>query len=241
MEGAPVVKVPVKLVSWEEVVEWSRGLARRIRESGYRPTVIIAVARGGYVPARLLADFLYVSNMLSIQSQHWTEAARAAERAILKFPYTVDLRGHRALLVDDIVDTGETLLLAKEYILENWRPDELRIATLQWISPVAKFKPDYYYMEVREWVWFQYPWTRLEDVTQFLRRMLEEEARETGKTVWSLDEIKARFREWYGIEVEDFYYRDALELLAEEGVVEPVDGGYRVKTVEEAEAGGSRG
>ena len=224
-----MARVPVKLVTWEEVVEWSRGLARRIRESGYRPTVIIAVARGGYVPARLLADFLYVSNMLSIQSQHWTEAAKAAEKAILKFPYTVDLRGHRALLVDDIVDTGETLLLARDYILENWRPDELRVAALQWISPVAKFKPDYYYLEVREWTWFQYPWTRLEDVMQFIRRMLEEEARESGRLEWSLEEIRGKFREWYGIDVEDFYYSDAVELLVEQGFLRPLGGGrYRV-------------
>ncbi len=172
------------------------------------------------MPARLLADFLNVSNMLSIQSQHWTEAAKAAERAILKFPYTVDLRGHRALLVDDIVDTGETLMLAKNYILENWRPDELRVAALQWISPVAKFKPDYYYLEVREWAWFQYPWTRLEDVTQFIRRMLKEAAEETGKREWSYEEIKKMFKEWYGIEVEEFYYQDALELLTEEGFLE---------------------
>jgi len=223
-------RVNVKLVTWDEIVEWSRGLARKIKEDGYRPTVIVAVARGGYVPARLLADFLNVTNMLSIQSQHWTEAAKAAERAILKFPYTVDLRGHRALLVDDIVDTGETLMLAREYILENWRPDELRVAALQWISPVAKFKPDYYYLEVREWAWFQYPWTRLEDVTQFIRRMLKEAAEETGKREWSYEEIKKMFKEWYGIEVEEFYYQDALELLVEEGFLERAgEGLYRLK------------
>jgi len=223
-------RVPVKLVSWEEIVEWSRGLARRIKESGYKPTVIIAVARGGYCPARLLADFLGVTNMLSIQSQHWTEAAKAAEKAILRFPYRVDLRGHRALLVDDIVDTGETLLLAKNYILENWRPDELRVAALQWISSVAKFRPDYYYLEVRDWTWFQYPWTRLEDVTQFIRRMLAEHSKETGKREWSLEEIKKLFREWYGIEVDDFYYRDAVEMLVEQGFLEPLGGErYRLR------------
>ena len=222
-------RVPVKLVTWEEIVEWSRGLARRIRESGYRPTVIVAVARGGYVPARLLADFLYVTNMLSIQSQHWTEAARAEERAILKFPYKVDLSGHRVLLVDDIVDTGETLLLAKQFILDNWRPEEVRVATLQWISSVAKFKPDYYYLEVRDWTWFQYPWTRLEDTMQFIRRMLEETARETGRTEWTIDEVKKLFKEWYGIEVEDFYYSDAIELLEEQGFLERVDGRVRLR------------
>ena len=213
-------RVPVKLVTWEEVVEWARGLARRIKESGYRPTVIIAFARGGYVPARLLCDFLGVENLLSIQSQHWTEAAKAAEKAVLKFPYKVDLAGHRALLVDDIVDTGETLMLARDYVLREWKPDELRVAALQWISSVAKFKPDYYYLEVREWVWFQYPWTRLEDTMQFIKRMMEEVAKEEGKREWRYDEVKKRFIEWYGIDVGDDYYRDALEMLAEKGLLE---------------------
>lgn len=221
-------RVPVKLVSWEEIVEWSRGLARKIKESGYKPTVIIAVARGGYVPARLLADFLNVTNMLSIQSQHWTEAARAAEKAILKFPYKVDLSDHDALLVDDIVDTGDTLLLAREYILKNWKPRTLKIATLQWISTVAKFKPDYYYIEVKDWTWFQYPWTRLEDVTQFIERMLREEAKETSKKTWTLSEIKEKFYEWYGIRVEEYYYYDALDLLEEKGVIKKEKNNYKL-------------
>ncbi len=222
-------RVPVKLVTWDEIVEWARGLARRIREDGYKPTVIIAVARGGYVPARLLCDFLDVENLLSIQSQHWTEAAKASEKAVLKFPYRVDLRGHRALLVDDIVDTGETLMLARDFVKKEWQPDELRVAALQWISPVAKFKPDYYYIEVKEWVWFQYPWTRLEDTMQFIKRMMEEVAKEEGKREWRYEEIKERFREWYGIDVGDEYYRDALDLLVEKGVVEKRDDIYVYK------------
>ncbi|MEM0458030.1 MAG: phosphoribosyltransferase, partial [Sulfolobales archaeon] len=153
-----MARIPVKQVSWNDIVEWSRGLARKILESGWIPDVVIAIARGGYVPARLICDFLGVENLLSLQSQHWTEAAKASERAIIKFPYTVDLRGLKALLVDDIVDTGESLLLAREYVQKNWKPEELRIAALQWISSVAKFKPDYYHIEVREWIWFQYPW-----------------------------------------------------------------------------------
>ncbi len=223
-----MAKVPVKKVSWEEIVEWSRVLADKVRESGYQPSVVVAVARGGYVPARLVCDFLGVENLVSIQSQHWTEAARKAERAVLKFRYKIDLSGHRALLVDDIVDTGESLLLAKKHVLEEWRPDELRIAVLQWISPVAKFRPDYYAIEVKDWVWFQYPWTRLEDVTQFIRRMLTEEPPE--KEVLSYGEIKEMFKQWYGIEVEDYYYRYALSFLEKQGVLRKLeDDKYLVK------------
>ena len=140
-----MVRVKTKLVSWDEIVDWSYNLAQIIKRDGYKPDVVIALARGGYVPARLICDFLDIENLLSIQSQHWTEAAKAEEKAIIKFPYQVDLSGYRVLIVDDIVDTGDSLKLARDYIVEKWRPVEAKTAALQWISSVAKFKPDYYY------------------------------------------------------------------------------------------------
>jgi len=213
-------KVPVKLVSWDEIVEWSRGLAEKILESGYKPDAIVAVARGGYVPARLLCDFLDVTDLLSVQSQHWVEAARAQEKAVLKYPYKVDMRGKRLLLVDDIVDTGETLLLARDFIRNNWEPDEVRIAVLQWISTVAKFKPDYYHLEVRDWTWFQYPWTRLEDTQQFIQRILREDPRLQAEEV-DRSLLEQVFREWYGIDPADlgWYWEEAIRRLEKKGVL----------------------
>ncbi len=224
-----MAKVRTKLVSWDEIVDWSRGLAEKIRRSGYIPDVVIAVARGGYVPARLICDFLMINNLVSIQSQHWTEAAKAEERAIIKFPYEVDLSGMKALLVDDIVDTGESLLLAKEFILKKWHPTEVRIAVLQWISSAAKFRPDYYHLEVREWVWFQYPWTRLEDTYQFFRKMLSEEAK-YGRKEWTYDELVKYFMEWYELDVGDMYFRDAIDSLVRSGFLVEEEGKYKLKT-----------
>jgi len=214
-----VPRIKVKLVSWEEIVEWSYGLAQVIKQSGYKPDVVIALARGGYVPARLICDFLDVENLLSIQSQHWTEAAKVEEKAIIKFKYTIDLSGLRALIVDDIVDTGDSMILALNFVRENWRPLEVKTAALQWISSVAKIKPDFYYIEVRDWTWFQYPWTRLEDTYQFIKRMIVETYKETGKREWSYDEIVEGFKEWYGIDVGELYYREALRVLEEKGIL----------------------
>lgn len=222
-----MVKVPTKLVTWEEIVEWSIGLANVIKSSGYRPDVVVAVSRGGYVPARLICDFLLVDNLLSIQSQHWTEAAKMAEKAMIKFPYKVDLSNHALLLVDDIVDTGETLILARDFILSEWKPRGLKIAALQWISPVAKIKPDFYYIEVKDWVWFQYPWTRHEDSVQFIKRMLNEE-RQT-KREWTPAEIREKFVEYYGIDVGDTYFEAAIRSLAEIGFLEQRGRTYVVK------------
>jgi len=85
-------RIPVKLVSWEDIVNWAWELANKIKRDGYRPDIIVALARGGYVPARLLCDFLDVENLVSIQSQHWTEAAKKEERAIIKYPYKIDIK-----------------------------------------------------------------------------------------------------------------------------------------------------
>jgi hypoxanthine phosphoribosyltransferase len=216
-------KIPVKLVEWSEIVEWSWGLAKKIEESGYIPDVIIAIARGGYVPARLLCDFLGIENLISIQSQHWTEAAKKGERAIIKFEYVINLENLRALLVDDIIDTGESVILARDYISRVWRPKELRIAALQWISPVAKIKPDYYYIEVKEWVWFQYPWTRLEDVTQFIKRVMETYYKEKRKSKWTLSEIVREFEEWYGIKISSMYFDGAINMLVKKGIIKKID------------------
>ncbi len=220
-----MARVKTTLVSWEDVVRWSRGLASKIKASGYMPDVIIAVARGGYVPARLVCDFLTINNLVSIQSQHWTEAAKAEERAIIKYPYKIDLSDSKALLVDDIVDTGESLLLAKNYIQKNWNPSEVRIAVLQWISSAAKFRPDYYFMEVKEWVWFQYPWTRLEDTYQFFKRILSEESK-YGKVEWDFNGLVKKFVEWYELDVGEEYFKDAIGLLMEDGILRKENGKY---------------
>lgn len=221
-------RVPVKLVSWDEIVEWSLGLGKVIESSGWTPDMVVAVARGGYVPARLLCDYLGVTDLVSLQSQHWVEAAKAAQKAIIRNAYSIEARGLKVLVVDDIVDTGETLALARDFIRAEWKPEDVRTAALQWISPIAKFKPDYYYIEVKEWTWFQYPWTRLEDLTQFIERIFREDERARGGL--SEEDLRRVFTEWYGVRPEDFgsYWRLALERLTSKGILEVVEGRLRL-------------
>jgi len=210
-----VVKVRCKLVSWDEVVEWCRQLSLKIKESGWSPDTIVAIARGGYVPARLLCDFLDIHELLSVQVLHWGKAAEITAKAHVKYPLKVNLSGKKVLLVDDIADTGDSIIVAKEHLESECKPSEIKVATMQWISPVCKIKPDYYVDEVKEWIWYQYPWTRLEDTTQFITKMLDEEGKK--KKEWTLEEIVEKFKEWYGIDVGKSYYELALEILVGEG------------------------
>ncbi|WP_069807166.1 phosphoribosyltransferase [Vulcanisaeta thermophila] len=216
-----MVKVPIKIVSWDEITEWSRALAMKIRESGWRPDIIVAIARGGYAPARLLCDYLGVMDLVSLQVVHWPSTAQVAERAYIKYALSVDLSGKRVLVVDDIVDTGDSIQLAKDYIERNNKGAEVRTAALQWISTVAKFKPDYWAIEVRDWAWFVYPWNTTEDMTNFIRRVLTEEGK-LGKREWSLNELINKLVEWYGdeiLKVKVTYIDLALKSLEMQGFI----------------------
>ncbi|AFA38362.1 phosphoribosyltransferase [Pyrobaculum sp.] len=211
-------KIPVKVVTFEEIVEWSRTLAERIRESGWQPDVIVAIARGGYIPARLLCDWLGVSDLVSIQVVHWPTAAQMAEKAYVKYPVSVDLSGKKVLVVDDIVDTGDSVELAKKSVEECCKPAEVRTATLQVITPVAKYIPNYYAIEVKEWIWFAYPWNAVEDAVGFVMKIVKE----TGKTTWCLDELIHAHIEWYGreyIEKRFGYILYAVDLMGKRGLI----------------------
>jgi len=189
-------KIPVKLVTWNDVVDWSKKLARKIVDSGYQPDVIIGIARGGVTPARLLCDYLGVMDLLTIKVEHWVETAGHLEDAIVKYPFTANLEKKKVLLVDDICDTGRSIIVSKEYIERNSKPEQLKVATMQYIKPVAKFVPDYYVDEVVDWVWYLYPWNQMEDTINLIKKILQEKP----LVPRTIDDLKTLFRESYGIE-----------------------------------------
>ena len=256
---------PVRFVGWGDVVEWCWRLSRMVVDGGFRPDVVVAVGRGGFVAARLLCDFLDVSGLLAVPIR-WVEVVRrpgeryladlirawvrslrgcgsieegisdvvSRLRVSLSFDYDVDLRGKRALLVEEIVVTGFHMSTAKEIVEGRWLASEVKTATLVWKSTACKLKPDYHVIETRDFVWFQFPWSRLDDYKQFVRVMLLEASREEGKAEWSMDEIKGKFREWYGSDPDLMYLKEAIEALMREGLLKPItDREFRVTSTME--------
>ncbi|AAK42493.1 phosphoribosyltransferase [Saccharolobus solfataricus] len=189
-------KIPVKVVTWDEIVSLSTKLAEKIKADEYNVNVIVAIARGGLVPARLVADVLGVFDILSIKIEHWIETASHTPEAKVKYPFKVDLSDKNVLIIDDITDTGDSIELARKYVMENFRPTEVKTATLQYIKPAAKIIPDYYAEEIVSWAWFMYPWNYWEDEINLVNKILIE--RKTKDI--DINELKRNFVESYGIE-----------------------------------------
>jgi len=210
-------------VTWDDVEAWGRLVSDKIYSSGWRPDTIIAISRGGYVPARMICDKLVVGELISLQITHWPSAAQMAKEAGVRHPLACDLSGKKALIIDDICDTGDSIVIAKDHVWTKCKPSELKVATLQWISSTSKVAPDFYADEVKGWYWYQYPWTRLEDVIGFVK-MIMSDHRE--KKVWTAEEIADRFPDLCGVTFDRWFYDKAIESLVSKGDVRKVNGGY---------------
>ncbi|RLE57976.1 MAG: phosphoribosyltransferase [Thermoprotei archaeon] len=204
------MKIRCIYITWERATELCRVLSHKIRNEEYIPDVIIAVARGGYVPARLLCDYLGVTDLVSLQIEYWRTAVRKKEPKI-RNPLTVNLHDKRVLLVDDVADTGETLKVASNYVMKCCNPREVKTAVLHYKSSSCKYPPNFYAEEVREWVWVIYPWEFYEDVIDLLTTSLKE--RNIAEV--SLDQIQRIFEEDYDL----ILSKDTVKSIAEEMVL----------------------
>ena len=178
--------------SWIEMVEYSRQTTSLIKKSGFKPDIIIALSRGGLVPARIFCDFLHIKNCYSIKIDHWGLTATKDGKARINHGLDMDLSGKNVLIVDDITDTGESLELAKAHI-ENLGPMSLKTATLIHLSN-SKYTPDYFGIQ-REWAWIIFPWNYQEDLVNLTKKMLAE-----NKDL-SVDQIHTNFKEMHSINV----------------------------------------
>ncbi|MCS7103618.1 MAG: phosphoribosyltransferase [Candidatus Korarchaeum sp.] len=152
-------------VSPAEALIHAERIARKIVESGYKPNMIVAILRGGIVLARLLSDLLNIRDIKIMRIVHY-DALESKKTAEIIDPINCRLDSMKVLLVDDVADTGESLIVARDHVLEMGAT-EVKIATMHY-KPWSKLKPDYYSEETEAWV--VYFWEYAETVNYFMKR-----------------------------------------------------------------------
>lgn len=187
------VRMRCKIVSFEEVHKMIKRVSEQVKDAKYKPMIVVGLARGGWIPARLMCDFLGVTDLLSLKVEHWLQTGRTKDEATIKYPLSVDLSGKKILVVDDITDTGKSLIKSTRY-LQDLNPKEIKTATMQYL-PNSKFKPNYFAEEVKIWTWFIYPWNWIEDTSTIIIRLMRTEKDKS----WSLDDIIRGLKEFFEI------------------------------------------
>ncbi|HYD31978.1 MAG TPA: xanthine phosphoribosyltransferase [Azospirillaceae bacterium] len=133
-------------VTWDELHRNAKALAWRLVEKGPWKG-IIAVARGGLVPAAIIARELEI-RLLDTVCISTYDHQNQREARVLK---GIDGDGEGWLIIDDLVDTGKTA-----EILRRMLP-KAHFATV-YAKPAGRPLVDTYITEVSQDTWIFFPW-----------------------------------------------------------------------------------
>jgi hypoxanthine phosphoribosyltransferase len=205
-----------EVMDWNLFYKLARQVAKKINGSGYKPDLIVGLARGGWVLARILCDLIGVKDLVSLKVEHWGVTATPDGKAKLKYPLKVDLNGKNVLIVDDITDTGESMLVAVEYI-KSLNPSEVRTAALRHITS-SKFTPDYFGEEMN-WRWVIFPWNFTEDMCNIVPKVC---ARLSVSPDGDVDvaQIRNELKQFYTIDTTEETVAEILQELKRRNLIQ---------------------
>ncbi|MEA2050620.1 MAG: phosphoribosyltransferase family protein [Campylobacterota bacterium] len=134
---------------YDECIEDSAFLVKDIKN--FQPDALVAIARGGLVLSHLLSEALDIRELYSLNSIHYDGTKKLNRFEIFNIP---DLSNkNKVVLVDDIVDSGETMVEIMKILTNRYPKCEFRIATL-FYKKTALIEPDFKVKEAKEWIEF---------------------------------------------------------------------------------------
>ena len=133
-----------------------RELATMVAEDGYRPEMILAIARGGLFAAGSLGYALSVKNIYVMNIEYYTGVEERLPVPVMLPPYVdlVDLENAKVLIADDVADTGHTLKVVHDLCLE--KVAEVRSAVL-FEKSHSLVKCEYVWKRTDQWI--NFPWS----------------------------------------------------------------------------------
>jgi xanthine phosphoribosyltransferase len=144
-------------VSWDQLHRDARALAWRLMEKGPF-TGIVAITRGGLIPAAIIARELDVRLVETVSvvsyaaggSGTLVEEVRGGTPVVIKPPAAAG-DGAGFLIVDDLVDTGTTARVVRALLPRS------HFATV-YAKPAGRDTVDTFITEVSQDTWILFPW-----------------------------------------------------------------------------------
>ncbi len=136
-------------ISWEQLHRDSKALAWRLLEQAPWSR-IIAITRGGLVPAAIIARELEIRviDTVCVSSYAWQDQG---ESTVLKAFQSIPGEQSRCLIIDDLVDTGRTARIVRQML------PQAHFATV-YAKPAGRPLVDTFITEVSQDTWILFPW-----------------------------------------------------------------------------------
>ena len=157
-----------EVLTWQGFGDVSRELTQQIVDSGWVPDLIVAIARGGLIPAGAIAYALDVKAIGTMNVEFYSGIGETLSEPVL-LPPLMDVSamdGKKVLVVDDVADSGKTLKMVMDLIDEHGLSldgssavrVEARSAVI-YKKPVSIIDPDYVWAHTSSWI--NFPWSTL--------------------------------------------------------------------------------
>ena len=150
-------EVKLTHLTWKDIDDSCKKLVNLIKNSGFKPEIIVGIQRGGCITAVLLSHLLNIEDFctIGIRSTESDDVHVQRMQPVVYDSFSLQLiNGKKVLLADDINDTGGTLVEAKIELLK-YDCREVKSATIV-SNPANIDKVDFYAKEIEPWVVF--PW-----------------------------------------------------------------------------------
>lgn len=145
-------------LGWDDVVALTRQLAAAVADVPF--DVVLAVSRGGLVPAAVLSSLLDRRDLLSAALASYQDEHRTDSMTVYHFPADAEIRGRRVLIVDDIWDSGRTAVAIRNRVAAAGGLPI--VAVLHYKPRRSAFPgdaPDHWVVSTDAWI--EYPWEAL--------------------------------------------------------------------------------
>jgi xanthine phosphoribosyltransferase len=141
-------------VSWDQFHRDARALAWRLVEAGPF-AAIVCITRGGLVPAAIVARELNIRVIETFCVASYSGPGAPAELQVLKgvgeVIRKVGVGGAGILIIDDLVDTGQTAKVVREAL------PKAHFAAV-YAKPMGRPMVDTFITEVSQDTWIHFPW-----------------------------------------------------------------------------------
>ena len=138
--------------SWNQLGTDVFSLSKQIIESGQKFDRIIALAKGGLTFSRSLVDYLDVKEISTFQITFYTGIGQTATTPVITQSLPVSVKGEAVLVFDDVVDKGDTLRVATDYLKYHGVKSITTAAIIK--KPWSGFQVDFAARETDAWVIF---------------------------------------------------------------------------------------
>lgn len=118
---------------------------------------MLVITRGGLVPACLISEKINLRNILVAAVMFYMGVDQPLDAPIfLQFPADPLLAGKKVLVVDDVWDSGRTIMAVKSRVLEAQGKPTTAVLHYKPSRSLYPDKPDFYGKETGDWL--HYPW-----------------------------------------------------------------------------------